>query len=169
MGCDIHIIAEVREGGKWEANTKEVFSLDDFDKEYFKKDKGVKPFDWRSYSMFAFFAGVRNYDHCDPISEPRGIPDDASEEVKGMETFWSGDGHSHSWLSLKELLEFDYDKTFWNRRIYKNNNGAALAEEGEGRVLTYRENLSPMFFQHLEELSSLGNPEDVRIVFLFDN
>ena len=168
MGCDIHSIAEVRENGKWTAVTKDVFPLDEWDREYYKKDGGSSPFDWRSYSMFAFLAGVRNYDRCNPLSEPRGMPNDASEEAREMEEFWLGDGHSHSYLTLKELLEFDYDQTFWNRRLMKDGNGAALAEEG-GRIVTYRENLGRQFFAHLEALSSLGGPEDVRIVFFFDN
>ena len=62
---------------------------------------------------------------------------------------------------------------FWNRRItkYVGNyiNGAALAEEGEGKFLTYRENLGEWFFKHLNELKELGDPENVRIVFWFDN
>ena len=32
--------------------------------------------------MFAFLAGVRNYDHCEPISEPKGVPNDVSKLVK---------------------------------------------------------------------------------------
>ena len=51
----------------------------------------------------------------------------------------------------------------------KFTDGAAIAEEGEGTVITYRENLGEMFFTHLEELKALGEPEDVRIVFWFDN
>ena len=53
--------------------------------------------------------------------------------------------------------------------ISYDTNGAALAEEGEGKVLTYRENLEGWFFKHLEELKALGEPENVRIVFWFDN
>lgn len=83
MGCDIHSYAERRnkQTGKWE-QVFNHFSLDDFDKDYYKKEKGDHPFDWRSYPMFAFLAGVRNYDHCEPISEPRGIPKDISESVR---------------------------------------------------------------------------------------
>ena len=32
---------------------------------------------------------------------------------------WGFDGHSHSWLSLKELLAVDYDETFEDRRVTK--------------------------------------------------
>ncbi len=192
MGCDIHSFAEKRnkETGKWE-EVKDHFTIDDYDKKRLKKEKGSSPFDWRSYSVFAFLAGVRNYDHCEPLSEPKGLPND-SEYLNTESEDWMGyketekerletDGnyHSMSYLTLKELTDFDYDKTFWNRRIYKETyradgtvsggNGAALAEEGEGQIVSYRENLGEGFFVHLDELKQLGEPEDVRIVFWFDN
>lgn len=177
MGCDIHSFAERKRNGKWE-KVGEHFSLGEWEKEYYKKEKGENPFDWRSYSMFAFLANVRNYDHCEPISEPKGIPNDVCDEIKSEYEDWESDAHSSSYLTLKELLEFDYDKVFWNRRIsrttYNENggsftNGAALAEEGEGTVLSYRENLGEFFFIHLKELEELGSPDEVRIVFWFDN
>lgn len=169
MGCDIHSIAEVRKDGIWTAVTAEVFPLSEWDREYFKKDCDSSPFNWRSYSVFAFLAGVRNYDCCEPLAEGRGMPEDASKEVKELEEFWKGDSHSHSYVTLQELLAFDYNKTFWNRRVTKNNNGASLAEEGEGQIISYRENLGPQFFAHLGALMALGTPDDVRVVFLFDN
>lgn len=172
MGCDIHSFAEVKRNNKWE-KVNNHFSLDDYDKKYYSKEKGDNPFEWRSYSMFAFLAGVRNYDHCDPLSIPKGLPEDLSDEVKQYYEYLKDYAHSASYLTAKELLEFDYDKTFWNRRITKTegnySNGAALAEEGEGKVLTYRENLGEWFFIHLNELKELGEPENVRIVFWFDN
>jgi hypothetical protein len=174
MGCDIHIFVERKNKNtdKWEEFTEDHFTLDDFDKKYLKKEKGNKPFDWRNYSMFAFFAGVRNYDHCTPLAVPKGVPTNLSEEVRGQ--LWEDDGHSESYLTLRELKEFDYDKEFWNRRVTKQLSenswtGAGLAEEGERKVMTYRKNLGELYFTHLEELSQLGNLDDVRIVFFFDN
>ena len=176
MECDIHSFAERKINNKWE-KVGDHFSLSDWEKKYYKKEKGESPFDWRSYSMFAFLAGVRNYDHCEPISKPKGLPKDISEEVK--EEYGEGwDFHSASHLTLTELLDFDYDKVFWNRRVTRTvvnenggvfSNGACIAEEGEGSNVTYRENLGDFFFVHLNELKELGSPEDVRIVFWFDN
>lgn len=175
MGCDIHSYAEKRNKntGKWEKVTGQ-FSLDSYYKKLYKKEKGDSPFNWRSYSMFAFLAGVRNYDYCEPISEPKDFPNDASPEVTESYEKWFGDAHSTSWLTAKELLNFNYDKKFWNRRVTKQLSenhwtGAGIAEEGEGVTLTYRENLGEDFFVHLKELEEIGNPEDVRIVFWFDN
>jgi hypothetical protein len=198
MGCDIHSFAEVRSKvtGKWE-KVGDVFSLDEYDKKWHRKDKSEHPFDWRSYSMFAFLADVRNYDDCEPLSEPKGLPGDSeylnSPSPYGDQLNYAVEGilpgqkqmtikddiednhyHSHSWLSLRELVEFDYDKVFWNRRITKQEgpgyyNGAALASEGKGEMISYRKNLGEWFFLHLEELKSLGDLDDVRVVFWFDN
>jgi len=162
MGCDIHSFAEKRnkQTNKWE------------------KVKGKHPFNWRNYSVFAFLAGVRNYDHCEPLAEPKGIPKDVCEEIRIEYEGWEYDAHSASYFTAKELSDFDYEKKFWNRRIsrtfvmangLKFTDGAATAGEGEGMVITYRENLKESFFTDLEELKSLGEPEDVRIVFWFDN
>ena len=62
----------------------------------------------------------------------------------------------------------DYDKVFWDRRITRGNDGAALANEGEGEHVTLREFLGPQFFEHLKIMRSLGKPEDVRVVLAFD-
>lgn len=150
MGCNIHSHAERRVGGKWE-KVYGAFTLDDFDKEYYGREKGDSPFDWRSYAMFGFLAGVRSH-WCDPIIEPRGFPSDACDEVRENYEGWYGFAHTPSFLTAKELLEFNYDKPIF-----------------EGYKETYRDNLSEMFFVHIEDLSKLGDPKDVRVVFWFDN
>ena len=112
MGCDIHSYAEKKVNGKWE-KVGEVFPMDEWDRNYYKKDFNDSPFDWRSYPMFGFLADVRNYSNSEYLSEAKGLPDDISKEVQEKADDWEGDGHSHSWLSVKELLDFDYDKTFF--------------------------------------------------------
>ena len=77
------------------------------------------------------------------------------------------DFHSHSWFLLSELLAFDYDRKFWNRRIHRGKDGAALAQEGEGVHQTYREFLGRDYMDTLEVLKRLGEPEHVRVVFCF--
>ena len=85
----------------------------------------------------------------------------------------SPDDHTLSWLTLKELLDYDYDQLFWDRRVKKQtpNGGlkyAASAVIGEGRHLSVREFLGEsIFFERLETLKGLGEPEDVRIIFWF--
>lgn len=60
MGCDIHIITEIRKEGKWQ-----------FVKEF------PEALDHRNYSLFAFLAGVRDYFNYDGF-EPKGLPEDMS-------------------------------------------------------------------------------------------
>lgn len=82
--------------------------------------------------------------------------------------------HSFSWLSLKELLDFNYDQTFEDRRVTvqtgpRSWNGAGEAEPGGGEQTTFREFLGEAFFSQLEILKTYGEPENVRVVFGFDN
>lgn len=148
MGCDIHSHAEKRgTTGQWEA-MPEV----------------GKPFDWRSYGMFGFFADVRNYSAVPALAKDRGIPPDASAAVKEGAESWSGDGHSHSWLSMDELLAFNYDAPLEDRRVMRNGNGGCTADPGEGEKTTYRDFLAPGFFKELERLKAAGVE---RIVFWF--
>lgn len=177
MGADIHSFAEVRTTGKWVRVTEPLF--EDYDDK-----KTTEPFAWRSYAVFGFLADVRNYSCCKPICEPKGLPDD-SEYINRISPYGYGgtfkealqedyNCHSFSWLTLNELLDFDYEQTFCDRRVSKQVsprgwNNAALAEEGEGQIVTYREHLGNGFFKDIEVLKTLGSSEDVRIVFWFDN
>ena len=174
MGCDIHSYCEVREDGKWKPSGA-VFPLDKFGQEWEKRSHTEHPFDWRSYGMFGFLADVRNYSHVPCIQEPvYEMPEDASEFVK--EEFGDGDDyHSLNVLIVRQLIEFNYNQTFWDRRVTKQVspncwNGAALADVGEGEHLTIREFLGERFFADLEIMKSLAaNPDDARIIFWFDN
>ncbi len=150
MGCDIHSFAEVKIKHKWR-KVGDEFSLDDWSKRYCGKEKEESPFGWRHYSMFAILADVRNSGDYEPISRPKGIPNDICGQIKYEYEEWEDDAHSASYLSLKELLEFDFEKT--------------LSPDGD----SYRKILGELFFVHLKELQALGEPEDVRVVFWFDN
>lgn len=180
MGTDIRSITEIKRNGKWE-----------------KAD--FTPFDWRNYSIFAFLADVRNYDHCECITrESRGLPDDSEylnelvdddnwftygtqtdiPQVPRKNEILDGNYSTQNHMTLKELLDWDYDKKFENRRTFKatyradgsisGGNGAHIADVGEGTVMTYRESLGEGFFNQLEILKSLGEPDNVRIIVMFD-
>lgn len=156
MGCDIHIKAQKRDGDSW-VNVNGDFT------------EGSAPFDWRSYGLFGFLAGVRNYSDLTPISEPRGLPEGVTEWSDNDET-WFGD-HSHSWLSVEELSAFNYDAAMEDRRVGRQlapnlYSGACTAEPGGGKMTTYREFLGEAFFADLHELRRIGAE---RIVFGFDS
>lgn len=104
MGCDIHMTAEVRRGGKWEYEP----SLND------------KLGNYRNYDVFSILAGVRSRsDSPQMISPPRGLPRESSSEIAaaadaaasgdscdvGEDGFYLGD-HSYSWLTLREIVEW---------------------------------------------------------------
>jgi hypothetical protein len=154
MGCDIHITAERKTNSGYEAITDIEFQV------------GTAPFDWRAYGMFCFLAGVRNYSDIKPISQPRGIPKDISNDVEEEFNSWSSDAHSGSWLSISELLEFGYDDKMEDLRVMENGNGGCTTNPGSGKITTYKEFLGSAFFKDLSKLEQCGAE---RIVFWFDN
>ena len=89
MGCDIHIITEIRQNGSW-VRVEEIPEV----------------LENRNYSTFAFLAGVRNRFNTKGF-EAKGEPDDMSEDTKGTIESWKDDAHSHSYLSLQELVNKD--------------------------------------------------------------
>lgn len=124
-----------------------------------------RPFNYQSYAIASFIAGVRNYYALTPISDVRGLPDNESiEDIEKVSRYpwYIEDDCLNTWLLLKELLEFDYEQTFEDRR----DNGNTV-EKGKGCIITYREHLGEFFFDELEALKKFGNPEYVRIVFAF--
>lgn len=106
MGCDIHMHIEYKRSGQWICG------------DYFRKNPlygryaGEPEYtlvgfhDNRDYDLFATLANVRNYGKTDYISEPRGLPDDITDDVKAMAGDWDIDGHSHSYLTLREIIDF---------------------------------------------------------------
>lgn len=64
----------------------------------------------RNYYLFSILADVRNSSDVVPISDPRGIPDDASFGYLQMCDYWDSDAHSHSYFTLDELLDVDWSK-----------------------------------------------------------
>lgn len=123
MGCDIHCFVEKKDlkTGKWEKITGFKSDFYDKDSDYFSTDRfknGDSILDARNYNEFAILANVRNgfgFGGCDtgdpikPISMPKGLPDDISEEVKLKAEEWGSDGHSHSWLTIKEIKDYPAD------------------------------------------------------------
>lgn len=112
MGCDIHIIAEVKENGVWRENTDAVFPNPDYEprstSEWAKDKFTVNPHDGRNYVWFSILAGVRNRNFLNPISEPKGFPPDQSKSAQIMEEDWGCDLHSLSYLTHAEFREYDW-------------------------------------------------------------
>jgi len=232
MGCDIHLFVEKKEMVEWASVDK--WELDEHAQEL-RVPYGSAFYDDRNYSLFSILANVRNgYGVAGidtgngyiPISEPRGLPNNISSLVQNESVSWGSDGHSHSWFTLKELLDYDWTQTTivrgvlstrqyvdwnrWSRKNGENPNGWSGGVSGgrtrnitgpemeklcEGMEKLWGKNLDEeiqkrgldhtyasfhwgqhyysmigRFWSHaIPRLLRIGNPEDVRIVFWFDN
>ena len=82
MGSDINIVLEKNSEDKW-VFVEEIY------------------YDGRNYDLFAKLAGVTNYGNTKPFVEPRGIPEDASEEMKNK---YSKVYHDYTYYDLDELI-----------------------------------------------------------------
>lgn len=113
MGCDIHMCVEVKRNingvEKWVS--ADHFSLNpyydgiDTDEERYRV---VGLFTDRNYGVFDCLAGVRSYRDGSPrIDNPRGVPGDAAVTTLGEIEKWDGDGHSHSYVTLSEVVQFN--------------------------------------------------------------
>lgn len=109
MGCDIHIHVEYKRivcgEEKWVCG--DYFKVNPYWGEEDEPRYYLVGFcDYRNYSRFAVLANVRNYGRTEYIDEPRGLPDDVTAEVLKDSNEWGLDGHSHSYFTLKELIDF---------------------------------------------------------------
>ncbi|GAI60500.1 unnamed protein product, partial [marine sediment metagenome] len=87
MGCDIHLFVEKRVGGNWVPADKWVPDKESEDKDALMVPYGNRYYDGRNYHLFAILADVRNNfgfagidrgDQFNPISDPRGLPQDVT-------------------------------------------------------------------------------------------
>ena len=85
MGCDIHLHQEVKINGIW----------------YHYRHRSVD----RSYKLFTLMAGVRNSGELEPVSPPKGLPEDITFLTRyDWEVNEDQDGHSLSWLDRKSVV-----------------------------------------------------------------
>lgn len=139
MGCDIHLVMEVKDGDRWIA--RQIY--EGFHRNYVKAGEN----DWaspacrsRNYTRFAALAGVRG-----DGPEPKGIPSDASETTMYLIKQWGRDGHSHSFLPIDEAVS-----------IFAATQFPELSGYAQKYPASY-------FFNHEER------DGEARIVFWFDN
>lgn len=119
MGCDIHLYVEKREDSRWV--TCDSWETDP----KYPEDRPTVPYEkmWyrdRHYDLFSIladvrngrgFAGVKTGQGFVPILQPRGIPEDACPEYLSEVEGYGLDVHSHSWLTLREILQYDWQQT----------------------------------------------------------
>ena len=112
MGCDIHIFSEEKQVIN---GVEQWFNTDNWRLNPYYDDKDesepmhsvVDMCGDRDYSMFTALCGVRDYSEESPkISVPKGLPDDCCSQIKKESDRWDGDGHSHSYATLREVKNF---------------------------------------------------------------
>lgn len=126
-----------------------------------KKDKDGKyhsadyleKLSYQSYNLFGFLCNRRNYAMIPGIScESRGLPDDASDELK---KYYEDDSecftNSVSWVTVEELNQYNYNRLYFNQR--------------DKIVETVRETLRERYFKALEHINAEGID---RVVFWID-
>ena len=155
MGCDIHLFAEIRRNGKWQEVDKAPSGTVDDEP---IRGYGDSFYTGRNYDLFTVLANVRSRGRLEPISSPRGAPEDVSKTSAKVIDDWNGDGHSHSYFTLNELMTYAYGES-WIANRTKNRFDEISHEFG-----------TTTLDKLCEFLVEPGiSPDDIRIVFFFDN
>lgn len=205
MGADIHIYTEVR---RTVNNELKWINVDNWriNPYYDKTDPNGESrlvlqsiHGRRDYSLFAILANVRNYDEANPfICEPKGLPEDISIPTKQEADVWDGDGHSHSYFTLKELKDYVITMPKIKHCGLVSQKEAKLLDDGVSKPTSWCKVASPELNLVWREWEDEYNPltklieaiderkrdefwifrkeddkgekdEDIRIVFWFDN
>lgn len=128
MGCDIDVYIERFYKGKWVMVDRVPIGAE-----------ACK----RNYERFCKLAGVRCYEECENNQgTPRGLPKDVSESLKYLSEDY-GDGHSHSWMPLKEFIGIIESTLDESRREkfkseYFRSYDIELIEEDDNLIDEYR-------------------------------
>lgn len=140
MGCDIHIKAEYKKNSLWHLADDPIVDCDmcnqtgkdsrDPNKVCYwcRGSKRVQReiYDNRCYDLFSILANVRNgygFAGCKtgdgfvPMTSGRGIPPDVSDEGESYLNEYGADGHSHTYMTLKEIYDYDWDQVTWKEGV----------------------------------------------------
>lgn len=165
MGIDIKCFTEVKRADGWEWVHEQW------------------PFFDRNSVYFGLLGHRIGLDGLRQISPPRGLPPDLSQRVKSASDVWQDEYFYHSWLTLKELLDYDYDQivarrrviTVWEDTVWEEGYAKPYyyapenEEEGEWKDFSLAEELGADISGCFRKLvDELGVPEDIRVVFWFD-
>lgn len=149
MGTDISWRIERKDAeGKWQ-----------------KVDDAGIDFGWRSYGYFAFLGcDGRNYSKVTPVP---GIEDISGENP--VDADWNPydgpSGELFKAISIKALLDFDYEQMMEDRRCMINGDGGSTCAPGDGEKMTYREFLGDGFLDAIKAMAAAGAE---RLVYDFD-
>lgn len=156
MGCDIHFYVEKKHPVGWlpvdppdtgERNQDGTIHYDNLAYKSIGREP-VDPPKWnidRNYWLFSVLAGVRAYaPKPEPIALPRSLPSDVSSSVNAEYKSWDCDAHSASYLTLSELLKYEWlTPAVWTHCDFVD-------------IV-------------IPAMQAIGGPDEVRCVFWFDN
>ena len=173
MGTSVNTVVEQFNGEEWVIQHDNIYPT----MPYMHASHGEytdRPFMAQHYGLFAFIADVRNDYAVPAIALHRGLPEDHEsikqygfggyEEQVSRYPFEIVEGHSKTWVSAKELLDFNYGTLFEERR---GNHGTV--PKGQGQIITIRELLGEHYFKEIEALKQFPDPAKVRIIFAFES
>lgn len=181
MGTYMTTVVETLGPEGWSVNETPVFTNDP----RWTDEASVythQAFHWQEYVMFSFFADVRTLHRgVVPLAPGRGLPDDISDTaLEILLGGWGAHGwlyggisdsafetvsqkvdnrnfdanYGFSWISFAELKSVNYEATI-----------TSIENPSKSELL--RNALGERYFVHLDQLSQLGAPEQVRILFCF--
>lgn len=138
-----------------------------------------KIFDFQSYDVFAWLAGVKNLAQVTPLSPPRGLPNDLKNKNTNSADWFSRDSYEQplinqileepcelsciSWFTVEELLAVDYDQIVLNRR---NNGFTDPLPINESVPMKLRDFLGQAYMDDLQSLKEM-NADRVLFAFIF--
>lgn len=202
MGTDISLYAEVKRDGVWHL----IGGLEE-NPEYYPEEnsqaqrfKPISIYDVRNYNLFAILADVRNPNartlngqKFEVIAPTRGLPEDLCPEIRHWSEGWRGELFSPSWLSLSEILRFDWHRKRMHFQAMVDARVAPLFQPnkpfplkswpkdipiGYGAYLkdgvtvcwadTYAASVGEPFLNAMEGLKTDEKPSRLRLVFWFD-
>ena len=148
MGCDIHGWIEIKPYPKTSP-------------EHWESVVDIGHIVGRNYDMFGLLFGVRNYPNYQSIAEMRGIPSyDKNQKDKDGESDyrpyalrelekWNGDAHGHSYISLSEIENIDWEKESEDidERIH-----LYIIEDGKEREMMKASSFGELSKEELNEL-----------------
>ena len=149
MATEIHVFSETLLDGEWTADKAETY-VQELPNRFGWIDARMEPVPCpRQYWLFGLLVDEVRYSW--PWSFPeKGIPEDASPQVKQLSKSWGIDGYAHSYLTLQELKAKAIELTVDSREP----------------TLDLTEYLIELI-KAIPQTSD--NPEHQRIVFWFDN
>lgn len=146
MGCDIHILCEIKYPGEpWKLWLKRPYiSYDSYKDPYNYANDEIDCISGRNYEFFGILAGVRSMFH-KPIADGRGVPKDATKET--LEWLDENEYHSITWCNIREMERAikKYEHTMWESALDDFDAAANLFRRIDKLEKIRSKNKSPIY------------------------